>query len=569
MIECPSCNFQNTDDPCACENCGAALSGPDPTGDEPPFAYENTDRLFDERYLIAEKLCADTTSALYRAKDVVLNIPVTIRTLPTILGKDECRIDDLKTEAIKALALSHPNIISLREFEFDQPVKYLVAEYVNGESLDKIIAQNGPLEVEDMLNIFAQIATAVDYAHCRHVLHRNIKPANILITPDGTAKLGDFAVTGQIRELTTHTGPESGTESLYMAPEQFGPKTANRQSDIYSLAAVIYQCLCAPANLWRGWMEYQILKETPAPLTALADEQNAALLKALSRDPENRQTSARELLAALGAPPPSADATAGPENAPKKAEPHEGRIQPESHTKNETETPQTSTLEDQTRIEPERTTKTQARPKPKLTGAISKIRIFVLISALAIPTIAAILAAPEYLEHRKTLRAASKSWENAKLFAERQDYRRALAAAEYLITDFPEYAKKQRISQFKNAWTQYLAEQGLWLEIKRLADRSKYEAAVSKAAEFSNKYPDSSYARDLDIQVSLWRKKLIGDIQIDAFLNIAKKAADADNFDFAREAVISVFELDPDNAKARALKTQIEAHNKPQNRLPR
>jgi len=158
------------------------------------------------------------------------------------------------------------------------------------------------LSVGESLKIFTQIAAGLDYAHSQSVLHRDIKPANIMLTEDGVAKLADFGIARQLKDsMTRITGKETSGTLLYMAPEQFRGGEPDHRSDIYSLAASIYECLSGHPPFWRGSIEYQVMNEKPALLEKLNNEQNAALLKALSKEPEGRQASAKELLADLGA----------------------------------------------------------------------------------------------------------------------------------------------------------------------------------------------------------------------------------------------------------------------------
>jgi len=300
MIECPSCAFENADNANTCEKCSAALHGFNTICGIPTLGGNSAGQVLNGQYIIVRELGSDRMGAVYQAEDAELDIPVVIRALPTILADDRRETDNLRQVAKRALNLSHPNIARLYRFQSDKPIKYMVTEYIDGGSLEEKISAKGPLSLEEMLKIFIPVAAGLDYAHDRDVLHGDIKPANIILTGDGVAKLANFGITKQIKESMARITSETSDTSLYMAPEQFGGGQWQKQSDIYSLAATIYQCLCSRPPFWRGWMEYQVLKEQPSRLDKLNDIQNAALLKALSREPEDRQGSAWELLDVLG-----------------------------------------------------------------------------------------------------------------------------------------------------------------------------------------------------------------------------------------------------------------------------
>jgi len=300
MTECPSCDFENADQAHICEKCGAALYGADPVCSMPTFADTSVGQVLDRRFVIARQIAIDSMGGLYEAEDAEQDIAVLIRALPKTLADNRDHIDKLRRQAQTSAALRSPNIAALLGFELKGPVKYIVTEYIEGMTLEEKISAEGPLSIERMIEIFTPVAEAIDYAHSENRFHRDINPANIILTADQTAKLANFGITGQLKDSLGRIGSDQAPDaSLYMAPEQFKTAKPRAGSDIYSLAATIYRCLCRPPLVWRGWIEYQVLKEKPAPLDNLSDGQNAALLKALSRESKNRQRSASKLLADL------------------------------------------------------------------------------------------------------------------------------------------------------------------------------------------------------------------------------------------------------------------------------
>ncbi|MFA5292144.1 MAG: protein kinase [Phycisphaerae bacterium] len=268
----------------------------------PTIPGEPGGQILSGRYKIIRQIGSGGMGAVYLAKDLELDIEIAIKVLPTLLANNKRAIDNLCREARTDLALSHHNIVRLHNFQSDEAIKYLVMEYINGGSLEDKITADGVLSVDETLKIFTQVAAALDYAHSQHVLHRDIKPANIMLTKDGVAKIADFGIARQLKESMTHiTGKETSGTLLYMAPEQFRGGKPDHHSDIYSLAASIYECLSGKPPFWRGSIEYQIMNVPPQPLDKLSQKQNTALLKALSKEPNDRQESAKELLAGLGA----------------------------------------------------------------------------------------------------------------------------------------------------------------------------------------------------------------------------------------------------------------------------
>jgi tetratricopeptide (TPR) repeat protein len=267
----------------------------------PTIPGEPDGQVLSGRYKIVREIGSGGMGTVYLAQDMELDIEVAIKVLPTLLANNKRAIDNLRREAKTALKLSHPNIVRLHTFHSDEAIKYLVMEYVDGGSLEEKISANGVLSVDETLKTFTQVAAGLDYAHSQNVLHRDIKPANIMLTKDGIAKLADFGIARQIKEsMTRITGKETSGTLLYMAPEQFRGGEPDHRSDIYSLAASIYECLSGHPPFWRGSIEYQVMNEKPASLGKLNDEQNVALLKALAKDPKSRQANAKELLADLG-----------------------------------------------------------------------------------------------------------------------------------------------------------------------------------------------------------------------------------------------------------------------------
>ena len=274
----------------------------DTIGNAPTIGGDGAGQILSGRYRIVRELGSGGMGMVYLAEDMELDdMPVAVKVLPTLLARNTRAIANLRREAQTSLKLSHPNIVRLHTFQSDEQIKYLVMEYVDGENLEERISSQGVLSVEETIKVFTQVAAGLDFAHGRNVLHRDIKPANILLDKDGQAKLADFGIARQLKDsMTRITGNETSGTLLYMAPEQFRGGEPDHRSDIYSLGASIYESISGRPPFWRGSIEYQVMNEQPARLEKLSEKQNAALLKALAKDVEKRQSSAKQLLVDFG-----------------------------------------------------------------------------------------------------------------------------------------------------------------------------------------------------------------------------------------------------------------------------
>ncbi|MBN2138830.1 MAG: SEL1-like repeat protein [Sedimentisphaerales bacterium] len=266
----------------------------------PIFGGTSVGQVLDRRYVITRRLGSDGMGIMYQADDAEEDISVLIRALPKVIPDNAESMEQLRRRAGDLLNLSHTNIVSLLAFDLDGPVKYFVFEYIEGETLRERLSSGGPLSVEQAGAVFTPLGDALDYAHSQNYLHRDINPSNILLASDGSPRLMNFDITRWVKDALAGTEDDLLDDAfLFSAPEQFSNAKLQHRSDIYSFAATIYHCLCRPPLIWRGWMEYQVLNEQPAALRDLDDRQNAALLKALSRDCRFRYRSTYKFFADL------------------------------------------------------------------------------------------------------------------------------------------------------------------------------------------------------------------------------------------------------------------------------
>lgn len=259
-----------------------------PLGGSPP-------RLLGGRYLLEERIASGGMASVWRAHDEVLARTVGIKILHDHLAADEGFRERFRREAIAAAKLTHPNVVGLYDTGNDGDQVYLVMEYVAGVTLKHIIAREGALEVGRAAAIGEKVARALDYAHERGLVHRDVKPANILIGLDGSVKVADFGIAkAEEGDDLTKTGMVLGT-AAYVAPEQILAEPIDGKADQYALACVLYEALTGQQPFKADSAvatAAQRLETDPLPLRARRADVPRALddiiMRALSRRPEDR-----------------------------------------------------------------------------------------------------------------------------------------------------------------------------------------------------------------------------------------------------------------------------------------
>jgi len=204
-------------------------------------------QIVKERYEILEILGEGGMAFVYKARDTQLERFVAIKTLKPNYVNQETFVDRFKREAKTAANLNHPNIVQIFDWGIeDEP--YFVMEYIEGNTLTSIIAKNRTISLSDILFIGAQVSSGLHAAHQKGLVHRDIKPGNIMITPDGKVKVTDFGIVSLQNEESdiTKTGSILGTAS-YISPEQAQGKSVSIESDLYSLGTVLYELITGKA----------------------------------------------------------------------------------------------------------------------------------------------------------------------------------------------------------------------------------------------------------------------------------------------------------------------------------
>ena len=246
--------------------------------------------LLANRYRIVRQLGQGGMGSVWLAEDKQLdNKQFAIKMLPSILVSNKRAYRQLKDEALVAIKLVHPNIVQIRAFEENNSNPFLVMDYIEGETLDDSLAYRGRLSEEETIRILKPIAAALDYAHAKGVVHRDVKPGNVMIAKDGTPYILDFGIAREIQETMTRvTGKLSSGTLLYMSPEQLHGAAPKPAQDIYSFAAMAYECLKGEPPFIRGAIEDQIKNKQPEPLTGKVAILAAGVMSGLAKKSEDR-----------------------------------------------------------------------------------------------------------------------------------------------------------------------------------------------------------------------------------------------------------------------------------------
>ena len=197
--------------------------------------------LLGERYEIIEKIGAGGMSIVYKAKDNRLQRFVAIKELREEFVQDEEFVNKFRKEALSAASLSHPNIVGIYDVGSDHEIHYIVLEYVEGQTLKQVIEEKGPFDSKTVLELGIQMVSALKHAHQKKIIHRDIKPQNILMTYDGVLKVTDFGIAKAVDSSTiVATGNAIGSVH-YFSPEQAKGKYVNESSDLYSCGIVLFE----------------------------------------------------------------------------------------------------------------------------------------------------------------------------------------------------------------------------------------------------------------------------------------------------------------------------------------
>ncbi|MGH9365134.1 MAG: serine/threonine protein kinase, partial [Thermoanaerobaculia bacterium] len=264
------------------------------------------------RYEVVSELGKGAMGVVYLAKDPVIGRLVAIKTIRmSSKGDDDTEVREFKErfvrEAQTAGILSHPNIVTVHDIgeDVETGTSFIAMEYIEGKNLKSMLAEKSKFTYDQIADTIAQVAEALDYAHRKGIIHRDVKPANIIITTDGKVKITDFGIAKIASSNLTSSGQFLGTPN-YMSPEQVSGAPVDGRSDIFSLGVVLYELLTKRKpflgdNLTA--ISYKIVHEDftpPAELLAeVPSDFNAIVARAMAKDPWNRYRRGKDFGLAL------------------------------------------------------------------------------------------------------------------------------------------------------------------------------------------------------------------------------------------------------------------------------
>ena len=266
----------------------------------------NKGYLLGDRYKIIDTLGEGGMANVYLAEDIILQRKVAVKILRLDLQKEPQTVARFQREALATSELSHPNIVMVLDVGTDQGLPYMVMEYVDGPDLKDYILENSPLDLHDIIHIMDQILSAMILAHKHNVIHRDLKPQNILMDKRGNIKIADFGIAVALNHNSiTQTNSALGSVH-YMSPEQTRGGLVTKQSDIYSLGIILYELITGSVPFNGDSAVAVALKHAQEAIPSIKEKDpqvpqalENVVLKATAKDPRDRYNSAREMQADL------------------------------------------------------------------------------------------------------------------------------------------------------------------------------------------------------------------------------------------------------------------------------
>jgi serine/threonine protein kinase len=311
-MKCPKCHFENPDDTLYCGKCAAPLkpseeiSAPLTETLETPKEELTTGSTFADRYKIIEELGKGGMGKVYKVIDKEINTKVALKLIKPEIAADEKTIERFRNELKTAREITHKNVCRMYDLNKEKGAYYITMEYVPGEDLKGMIRMTGQLSVGATVNIGKQVCEGLAEAHKLGVVHRDLKPQNIMIDKEGNARIMDFGIARSLKTKgITGAGAMIGTPE-YMSPEQVEGKEADQESDIYSLGIILYE-MAAGRVPFEGETPISVAVKHKTETPRNPQELNAhvpldlsqVILKCLEKDKAKRYQSAAEVRSEL------------------------------------------------------------------------------------------------------------------------------------------------------------------------------------------------------------------------------------------------------------------------------
>ena len=265
--------------------------------------------VFNDRYEIHSRIGRGGMADVFLARDRLLDRPVAVKVLFPEYATDPSFVERFRREAQSAANLNHPNIVGVYDWGRQSGTYFIVMEYVNGRTLAELLKADGPLPAQRATDIVFDVAGALGFAHRNSVVHRDVKPGNILVAPTGAVKVADFGIARALNSSTeadlTQAGAVMGT-ATYFSPEQAQGANPDPRSDLYSLGIVMYEMVAGKPPFTGDnpvAIAYRQVHDTPQPMAALRPDvprgYDAITMKLLAKSAGNRYATADELRADL------------------------------------------------------------------------------------------------------------------------------------------------------------------------------------------------------------------------------------------------------------------------------
>ena len=492
------------------------------------------------RYRVVRQLGQGGMGSVWLAEDTQLDDKqFAIKMLPSILVSNKRAYRQLKDEALVAMQLVHPNIVQIRAFEENNGNPFLVMDYVDGETLDDYLAEHcgdvltqsrrdaeggsrvehvervegevdsgrdarparpsGGLPEEEVFRLLKPIAAALDYAHSKGVVHRDVKPGNVMIAKEGTPYILDFGIAREIQETMTRvTGKLSSGTLLYMSPEQLNGEPPKSAQDVYSFAAMVYECLKGEPPFVRGAIEDQIKSKEPPPLAGASVSLASSIMAGLAKKPEYRPATCAAVLEG---------------NVSRRAA--EARSKSDTGFDRQEGMARTTSAPSQAEA--------SGRKEPKGRKGVGKaIVVFALLAALGGGGYIA------WIEHEEAVRCAA---EHARIVAEQKAEAERKVRAEAIRLQQEEERRAQDAAR-KKAQEEQLARQ-----------KKEEEERRAKAEALRLEEEKKSRERELARQMEEARKAAATEIRIEAAVHKSKveRISDGDGFKSRKDELAELF----------------------------